>query len=656
MRENTSFERFVISVPLGIVVCMFAVAFMTTNWYESAMVEQNKKAISVLHHKLIERSINETIQNISAYDGFLFASDAQTDIVASGFIDYAKMFISPNVKITLLCENGKIFKNIYSTDKMVVKKYGYLSEILGITKEQEKRLLSSHSLDLCKKVKNNTVQALIYRYYPKKKVIIGVNETRSNFENTYENYARAISQNLSEKRHIILVIEFFISLLCAILVSYFIKLSFAKVKNAGMKLEKTNEALKVSNRSLEDQLFTDTTTGLPNLVKLKLDLEELMMPKLILIEVDMFDKVREYYDSKTIKWLIMRIKGELDKFCEKNSEFGMKLYKTNDCQFALLENAPIDVERYEELATILSSKLNGDNVKYENQTVGYSCSIGFSLEDEQLYKTASIALREAKDKERDYVCYLKVLDEDDEFKSQLESSSVIREALKKDNVMPYFQPIFDRKGNVIKYECLVRILGENNEIVAPRIFLDVSKKIKKYADIEKMLIKKSIEAIKGTDKHISINLSSRDMLDGNVSNYVIEQITKHDVAKQVIFEILEDESIDYIDRVTHFIKRVKFMGVRIAIDDFGSGYSNFSYMLNLKPDYVKIDGTLIRNIDTDERSQATVSAILHFTKRLNIPTIAEFVHSKEVYEKCLEMGVDEFQGYYLGEPGPSLVE
>ena len=97
------------------------------------------------------------------------------------------------------------------------------------------------------------------------------------------------------------------------------------------------------------------------------------------------------------------------------------------------------------------------------------------------------------------------------------------------------------------------------------------------------------------------------------------------------------------------------MGVKIAVDDFGTGYSNFSYLLELKPDYLKIDGSIIKNIDTNRNSQEIVKAIVSFAKSLHVKTIAEFVCSKEVYEKCLKLGIDEFQGYYLGEPKANLV-
>ena len=92
------------------------------------------------------------------------------------------------------------------------------------------------------------------------------------------------------------------------------------------------------------------------------------------------------------------------------------------------------------------------------------------------------------------------------------------------------------------------------------------------------------------------------------------------------------------------------IGVKIAIDDFGSGYSNFCNVIKISPDYVKIDGSIVRNVDVDPNALIMVESIVWFAKKLGIKTIAEFIHSKEVFEICKNCGVDEFQGFYLGEP------
>ena len=172
----------------------------------------------------------------------------------------------------------------------------------------------------------------------------------------------------------------------------------------------------------------------------------------------------------------------------------------------------------------------------------------------------------------------------------------------------------------------------------------------------KQIIDKSFREISKTDKSLSLNLLARDMMDGNINNYIIEKLKEYGVEKQVVFEILENENIENESRVKNFIDKAKRIGVRIAIDDFGAGYSNFSYLMRLKPDYLKLDGSIIKDIDKDSNSEAIVKAISSFAKTLHIKTIAEFVHSKEVYDRCYELGIDEFQGFYLGEPKPYLVQ
>jgi EAL domain-containing protein (putative c-di-GMP-specific phosphodiesterase class I) len=97
------------------------------------------------------------------------------------------------------------------------------------------------------------------------------------------------------------------------------------------------------------------------------------------------------------------------------------------------------------------------------------------------------------------------------------------------------------------------------------------------------------------------------------------------------------------------------MGGKIAIDDFGSGYSNFDMLLKLKVDYLKIDGSLIKNLDKDRNSQIIVKTIVEFCRELGIKTIAEFVSSKDLFDECESFGIDYIQGYYIGMPKRELI-
>jgi EAL domain-containing protein (putative c-di-GMP-specific phosphodiesterase class I) len=145
-------------------------------------------------------------------------------------------------------------------------------------------------------------------------------------------------------------------------------------------------------------------------------------------------------------------------------------------------------------------------------------------------------------------------------------------------------------------------------------------------------------------------VSIEDIVNSEFIDFLEHDLISKKIAHLITFELLESESITDYKKVISFIDRVKKLGCKIAIDDFGSGYSNFTYLLKLKPDYIKIDGSSVKNIHTDENSYLITKTINDFAHNLGIKTIAEFVHCEEVFTILKELGVDEFQGFYFSEP------
>lgn len=127
-------------------------------------------------------------------------------------------------------------------------------------------------------------------------------------------------------------------------------------------------------------------------------------------------------------------------------------------------------------------------------------------------------------------------------------------------------------------------------------------------------------------------------------------LEKYKIGSRVVFEIVESESIEKFEQVRNFIEKVKSYECKIAIDDFGTGYSNFEYLLKLNADYIKIDGSMIKDIDTSKEAEIVVSTIVGFAKKMGIKTIAEFVENESILEKVKEMGIDYSQGYYFSAP------
>lgn len=421
------------------------------------------------------------------------------------------------------------------------------------------------------------------------------------------------------------------------------------------KIVKENEyELDQKNTALKEQLYIDDLTQLHNLKSFDNELKKIESAKIIILNIDAFKDINEFYGKECGDFVLIEMAKKIDKFARDHD---LKSYRIGADEFAFLDSSKLDISKYENIAAELVTSFRTKEIviKELDEIIVVGTTIGLSLESEDTFSKALTALSYAKSQQKDFACYVQGMDAKDEYKDKLKYIKLIKNALNTDRVVPYFQPIFNRDGKVLKYESLARVIEENGEVISPGFFMGTSKKARLYSLMAKKIIDASFRKISVTDKTVSINLLSRDMMDSDISNYVIDKLREYNIAKQIVFEILEDESIEHLDRVANFIDRAKRMGVRIAIDDFGTGYSNFSYLLKLKPDYLKIDGSIIKNIDKDSNSEAIVKAIISFAKTLDVKTIAEFVHSKDVYDKCFELGIDEFQGFYLGKPNPDLV-
>jgi len=154
-----------------------------------------------------------------------------------------------------------------------------------------------------------------------------------------------------------------------------------------------------------------------------------------------------------------------------------------------------------------------------------------------------------------------------------------------------------------------------------------------------------------TDFEYSLNLSFEDISNKQTTGYILNMLKMNpEKGPRLCFEILETENIDDFEMVNEFLDSIRSFGAKIAIDDFGNGYSNFSYVTALQVDYLKMDASLIKNLDVDKSSYVIAETIVNFCHKLGIKTIAEYVHSREVYNIVKELKIDYSQGFYLGKP------
>ncbi len=433
---------------------------------------------------------------------------------------------------------------------------------------------------------------------------------------------------------------------------FFIILYIRELKNEKNIRKKIIDNAK---KEVEERLYKDELTGLKNRKSLEDSIKGKDSVVAILLDVDAFEDLNELYGFINAEEVLKELSNILSEF-EKTHD--VVAYRLSGDIFALTNISNIPFEDIfiliEELnKTFLNRKIFVDKL---NVDIVVSMTMGISIFQEEPILTAAMALKKAKSLNQSYFVYNNELDSKELIIQSLYWREKIKKAVSENKIIPFYQPIVNRKKEVIKYESLMRIrdFDSNNEaiILTPDKFLGISFKTKQYLELSRIIISKSLDNLLKTQKNITINLSFKDILNYEFIDYldnVLEKL-KFEDRNRLVFEILESENLSDYDFLEEFVLKYKKLGVKIAIDDFGSGYSNFIRIIRLKPDYLKIDGSLIKNIDKDNNSYEIVKSIIAFSKTLNIKTIAEYVHSEEIFNLLLELDVDEFQGYYFGKP------
>jgi len=229
--------------------------------------------------------------------------------------------------------------------------------------------------------------------------------------------------------------------------------------------------------------------------------------------------------------------------------------------------------------------------------------------------------------------------------------------IKNNLIIPFFQPILDIKtGEIVKYEVLAR--GNlSGKIALPFEFLPAAEILQILPIITRMIISESFKFFE--DKPLikfSINITEFDLIDPSFSDFIQNKTKEFNIqASNVTLELLENIKSINITHYNEMISNLKDLGFSIAIDDFGIENSNFSRLMAIDCDYLKIDAIFIKDIHKNHKNQTIVESIVNVAQVLKIKTIAEYVESKEIFECIKSLGVDFAQGYYIGKPSSKIV-
>jgi diguanylate cyclase (GGDEF)-like protein len=420
-----------------------------------------------------------------------------------------------------------------------------------------------------------------------------------------------------------------------------------------------DEHVQIKTKEIQNKLYIDELTNLKNRTSLEDDIKDDDFVSIALIDIDAFDDINELYGFSTGNLVLIEVAKVLNEFAIKYNVTAYRFYGNVYC---LADKRMMGFSRYDEFINELCKLFKNRVIHIEELSLDIfiNITLGISIAQEEPIKTAGIALKKAKKNNMKFFVYNNEIDTKEVIKKSMHWREKIKIAIEQNAVVPFYQPIFNRNNEIVKYETLMRIKDKNNEgetiYLSPYLFLDVSIKTKQYLQLSNQVISKALADLSRTEKQVSLNLSFKDILDTDFIISLDKNLDKIDNEKKerIVFEILESDYITDYSLLEDFVIKYRNQGIKIAIDDFGTGYSNFAHILKIRPNYIKIDGSLIKNINTDKNSYELVKSIIDFSKALNIKVIAEFVHSREVYESILNLGVDEFQGFYLGEPSLNI--
>lgn len=413
-------------------------------------------------------------------------------------------------------------------------------------------------------------------------------------------------------------------------------------------------------------LYTDSLTRMPNREKLLEDLRKTDSAALLLLNLDAFKQVNDFYGHECGDHVIIKLSEALQRFMASRAAWRhCSLYSMPGDEMAIVipgHHAPASLPpRLEEVAkfiTLMDITWQGHDIPL-HATIGAASTVqpdNSRLNGEQLLPSASMALKLARLNRLSYFVYDPANRVREGYEQNLIWANRLKNALDEGRIVPFFQPILNvRTGRIDKFECLARMIDLNGDPLSPEQFLPIAKQIRLYRFITRAMVEQCFQRFANSRYDFSVNLCCEDLLDTELTTFILQQLDGNELANRVIFEILESQGIENYSQVREFIDKVKTMGARIAIDDFGTGYSNFEHLLRLNIDLIKIDGSLVSRLGDSEDALTLTRGIVQSAKEMGVHTVAEYVHNPEILEQVRALGIDYAQGAYIGMPAGALI-
>ncbi|ARN76145.1 putative bifunctional diguanylate cyclase/phosphodiesterase [Oceanicoccus sagamiensis] len=436
----------------------------------------------------------------------------------------------------------------------------------------------------------------------------------------------------------------------------------AAISNA---LNSTIRAIKGRDEELRRLADYDALTGLINKRSFNILMEQerkkTLLDKgssaLFFIDLDQFKYVNDTLGHASGDRLLIQI-AELLKNRMREDDVVCRL---GGDEFAVLARN-VDKKGAVEVANSIVKSMYDFLFIEQGKTFNIYCSVGVALMDddklsaEDVFSNADMACYTAKSQGRNRFHFYepKAVDKN---KMDIGWSHRIAEALAHDKFVLHYQPIVSVDNlEVPNYEVLLRMIGDNGEIVPPMMFIPIAERFGLATEIDYWVIKNSMKTLQamnqtGEKVRFYVNLSGQLMIDPDFVSRVLGFLNEYDVeASQIVFELTERAAVGNIHNASKKMDKLRSHGFEFAVDDFGSGFSSFSYLKNMPVDYVKIEGEFVERIIDDEVDRAMVKSMVDIAKACGKQVVAEYVCDQKTYDLLKTYGIDYAQGFFIAEP------
>ncbi len=442
--------------------------------------------------------------------------------------------------------------------------------------------------------------------------------------------------------------EFSLYLLFAMMSMLFILMSFIALKahinnlrlieNLDYEVQKqTNEKLKL--------LYIDGQTGAYKKIKFDEDIKNHQDDRVVILNIKNFAKINTSYSfengDKILKISAKRIQSILNK----------PIYRLNSDEFLFFSRKPKDEIK------LLKQSFSKQPIKLEHNDISIRISFTFGVAKaniDKLVSKLSTTVKEAKKYPfSDFLYYRdKVVDN-----SFIHFNSILYEAIFENHenisIVPFFQGIRNNNSKkIVKYEILAR-LKVDDHLYLPIDFLDAAKSSGFIHEITKIMVEKSCTFLSTCEKHIevSINITEDDLASKQLKEVLTSTLKRYKIdSTRITLEVLEGVTATGTKNNIKQLRKLKELGYKLAIDDFGVEYSNFERLNEIDMDFIKIDGKYIRTLENNPKSLKITKAITDFAHSMGIKVVAEFVENKEIQDIVESLGIEYSQGYYFAKP------